>query len=156
MRRLLSRRTTIGGDMNTRCLSLFLLLTSACSEEPTGIGPARLAVEVLQLSRTDAEVELGLRVTNTGPVPVHLEGCPNVPSVVVESHAKTGWQDAGSVNLYCIAILSPRREILKPGGSIETRLGVVARGLVRIRVLYGLSFADSYAQAEFSRAIQLD
>ena len=142
--------------MNTRCLSLLLLLTAACSEEPTGHGPARIAVEVVQLGRTDQEVELGLRVTNMGPVQVHLEGCPDVPSVVVESHAATGWQEAGSVNLYCIAILSPRREILKPGGSVETRLGVVTRGLIRIRVLYGLSSADSYAQAEFSRAIQLD
>ena len=142
--------------MNARCLSLFLLFTSACTEEPTGVRPASIEVEVAEVGRTEPEVELSLRVTNTGPVPVHLEGCPNVPSVVVESQAATGWQEVGSVNLYCIAILSSRREILKPGRSIQTRLGIVTRGLLRIRVLYGLSSADPYAQAEFSRAIQVD
>ena len=142
--------------MNTRCLSLFLLLTSACSEEPTGVRSASIAVEVVELGRADAEVELSLRVTNTGSVPVHLEGCPNVPSVVVESHAAGRWQEAGSVNLYCIAILSTRREIVEPGDSIQTGLVVVKRGLLRVRVLYGLSSADPYAQAEFSRAIQVD
>ena len=142
--------------MNAKCLSLFLFLTSACTEEPTGVRPTSIAVEVTEVGRTDPETELSLRVTNTGPVPVHLEGCPNVPSVVVESQAATGWQEVGSVNFYCIAVLRPRREILKPGGSIQARLGVITRGLLRIRVLYGLSSADPYAQTEFSRAIQVD
>ena len=142
--------------MNARCLSLFLLLTSACSEEPTGVRRASIEVEVAEVGRTGSEVELNLRITNKGLIPVHLEGCPNVPSVVVEGQAATGWQEVGSVNLYCIAILISRREVLEPGGTIQTRLGVVTRGLLRIRVLYGLTSADPYAEAEFSPAIQVD
>jgi hypothetical protein len=142
--------------MAPKWLSAFLLAISACTQEPTGVQPGTLTVEVTEVGRTDPEVELSLRVKNTGQAPVHFEGCPNVPSVVVEGLAGIGWQEVGSVNLYCIAILSHRREVLKPGGSFQTRLAVVNRGLLRLRVLYGFNPADPYAEAQVSHAIQVD
>jgi hypothetical protein len=106
--------------------------------------------------RIEPEVELSLKVTNNGSVPVYFEGCPNLPSVQVEALTDLGWQEAGSVNVYCIAILSPRRETLKPGASVQTGIGVLARGVLRMRVLYGLMPSNPYDQAGVSRAIQLD
>ena len=142
--------------MTPKWLSAFLLAVSACTQEPAGLQPATITVEVTEVGRTDPEVELSLRVKNTGQVPVHFEGCPNVPSVVLEGLADIGWQEVGSVNLYCIAILSHRREVLKPGASFQTRLAVVNRGLLRIRVLYGFDPAAPYAEAQVSQVIQVD
>jgi hypothetical protein len=142
--------------MIPRWLSAFLFAVSACTQEPTGLQREALTVEVTEVGRNNPEVELSLRIENSGQVPVHFEGCPDVPSVVVEGLADIGWQDVGSANLYCIAILSHRREVLKPGASFQTRLSVVNRGLLRIRVLYGFNPADPYAEAQVSHAIQID
>jgi hypothetical protein len=142
--------------MKLSWLSATLLMTSACTQEHTGPHPGSLSVEATEVGRIEPGVELSLKVTNSGSVPVYFEGCPTVPSVQVEALTDVGWQDVGSVNIYCIAILSPRREMLKPGASIQARLEVLARGLLRMRVLYGLTPSNPYAEAEVSRAIQID
>ena len=141
--------------MKLRWLSATLIM-AACTEEPTGPRPGSISVEVAEVGRIEPEVELSLKVTNTGSVPAYFEGCPNVPSVQVETLTDAGWQEAGSVNLYCIAVLSPRREMLRPGASVQVRLGVLARGLLRMHVLYGVTPSNPYEKAGVSRAIQID
>jgi hypothetical protein len=142
--------------LNARSLSTLLFAGLACTQAPTEFRSEPLVVEVVQLSRAEPEAELALRLINSGVAPVHFEGCPDVPSVVLERRDQLGWQEVGSVNIYCIAVLSPRRELLRPGATIEAKLRVVVRGEIRVRVLYGASPEEPYAAAALSRPIRVD
>lgn len=142
--------------MNLRCLSTLLFATASCIGGPSEPQTDSLAVEITEIVGVPPDVELRLSVRNASLSPVYLEGCPAVPAVVVEAYNESRWQEVTSANIYCVAVLGPRREVLRPGATIESRIRPDVQGEIRLRVLYGTAADAPYAAGAVSRSVRLD
>lgn len=140
-----------------RALPLLALL-AGCGVLPTDAGGARPAVATdrAMYAREDPEgARVDFAIRNGGDGPVHLQGCPDPVSVVVQEEEGAGWRDAFQVNVYCPAIHAAARVALAPGEAYRYAVTVREAGRYRLRLYFGEDPGEPFARSAYSNAFEV-
>jgi hypothetical protein len=93
-------------------------------------------------------------VHNTGDQDVYFVGCSSPISASVEQRSGSTWSQYLQANVICQANIVPATLVLHPGERYRDVFGWDAPGVYRLRVLYGLSWKDTYSKDALGAAFE--
>lgn len=123
-----------------RLLLFSLTVCWACTGDPTeASGPSlQVASDSAVYTRTNVrDVVARLTLQHNGGRAVALTGCPQPPALYVERATATGWEEAYSSGIVCLAIHSPSTIALRAASSLTFDVHATQPGRYRVRVFIG-------------------